>query len=226
MRKRSEIQQAALDVPPLKANHEALFPAEKYEPKTSTVVDLGKAIAEESAKREFRTEGLKVVSHHGGPHLSADFERIVERVFDLPDPLAQYDRLESALKLGDARTDHGSIQKALDEAEDNARMAHKLWCNAKVEEVAFEKEFEVLQAPWLAEAHAKLQDEKDKGSRNKAITDGDVRAKAAELFPDEYRGSEVRKARVKYMVKQTEKLTELWTQRCSTLQTMQSNRRR
>src|SRR5258706_3487080 len=71
--------------------------------------------------------GLQIVSHHGtGPALTQGFERIVERVFDLPDPLAEYDRLERELKLGDQRTDYGSLQKALDSAEDNARIAHKL----------------------------------------------------------------------------------------------------
>jgi len=170
--------------------------------------------------------GIQFISHNapGGPTLSADFERIVERVFSLPDALSQYDRLEKALKLGDERTDKGSLKKALDEAEYNARMAHKLYVNAKIEKVGFEKDFAVLTAPMMLTATERLQAEKDKGTRSKQITDGDVQAMAAQMYPDAYRDHAIRVAKIAGMVEHTQKLSELWSQRCSGLQTQLNQR--
>ena len=175
--------------------------------------------------------GGQFVSHNGvqedgsiGPRLSEDFEQIVARVFNV-DALREYERLEAELKLGEQRGDYGSLQKALDEAEDNARIAHKIWVSAKAEHEKFERDFEVIQAPMWSEANAFLQEQKDKGARSKAITDADVKARAAELYPDEYRANAVRAARVKGMVEQTKKLSELWTNRCATLATLLAHRR-
>lgn len=158
--------------------------------------------------------------------MSPDFERIVESLFDLPDAMAEYERLERSLKLGDQRTDLGALQKALDEAEDNARIAHKLYCNAKVEQLRHDREFAAFQAPIWSAVTARLQEQKDKGSRSKQITDGDVQAGCAEYYPDEHREHAVRSAKVKLMVEHAETLAKLWQQRCSGLQSQISNRRK
>jgi hypothetical protein len=184
-----------------------------------------RARAEQSVKPEAPAES-PAEQFIKGPRLSRGFERIVERTFDLPDPLAEYDELEKSLKLGEQRSDYGSLVKGLDEAEDNALRAHKLWCCARVEQVAFDREFEVWQAPIWATSTAKLQEQKDKGARAKAITDADVRACCAEHYPEEYRENATRAERVKLMVDRAKELAELWKKRCGSLQSLLENRRK
>lgn len=159
-------------------------------------------------------------------HLGGGFDQVVERIFDLPDAFGQYQILEHALKLGDERTDVGSLSKALDEAEEHARIAHQIFVNARVEAELWDREADVVRAPMWKRANAELQEEKEKGTRSKMITDRDVDLRVADLFPDEYRATAVRAAKIKGMVDHARKLSELWTQRCSTLQTLLSNRRK
>lgn len=175
------------------------------------------------------TDGIKVHTHFGKdgpPKLSADFERIVERVFARVDAEAEYDRLEKVLKLGETRNDHGSVRKALDEAEDNARAAHQLYVQAKTELTAYELENEQFIAPYYKAATAALQKEKGEGNRNKAITDADVRSTIANLYPDVLRDHDARGAKAKGMVDQIGKLSQLWTGRCSSLATLLANMRK
>ena len=66
----------------------------------------------------------------------------------------------------------------------------------------------------------KLEEEKLEGERKKAITNADVEAKMAELYPDEVRHQRLKRARTKGTVEHLERLASLWSQRCSTLGTM------
>lgn len=156
--------------------------------------------------------------------LSSDFEKIVTKIF-VEEPDKVFDRLERILKLGDTRDDRGSVLKALDEAEDNARLAHKLWSTAQRERVRWEKDNEVIHGAMRLEATKVLQQEKAGGVRSKQITDADVEAMCATLFPDEYRAQEVRRASVKAMEDSIKNLAELWGKRISSLQTMLSKQR-
>lgn len=184
---------------------------------------LGNAANRELAKDERPTPGSR---RDAGPRMGEGFERIVELVFDASDPEAEYVDLEASLQLGEKRTDFGSLVKALDEAEDNARRAHKLWCKAKVEQVRFDRDFDVFKAPIWATATAKLQEEKDRGRRSKAITEQDVEMKCAEHYPEDFRRHAVRAEQVKLMVKHAEEIAGLWKGRCSTLRTLLEQRRR
>lgn len=147
-----------------------------------------------------------------------DVERIVEHTF-IEDVVPVYERLEASLKLGDRRTDYGSVMKALDEAESNARDAFKLWATASVEHEKWEWENRELFAGMRAEAQAKLQAEKDAKTRNKQITDADVDDMAVLLYPDEYAAQEVRRKRAKRMVDNCKNLLELWQSKCFSLRT-------
>lgn len=161
----------------------------------------------------------------GKPRMSDDFERILERILDLPDALAEYDRLEKTLKIEDNHTDLGTLQKALNEAESNALMASKLHANSLVEKKACEREWDVWSGPHWIKAEAVLEAEAKNG-RKKNITDADVKAVMASRYPDEFRDHARRKAQLEALEVQMKKLSELWTQRCATLMTLIANSRR
>lgn len=159
------------------------------------------------------------------PSLSPDMEAITETVF-VDDALAEYNRLTAALTVGESRTDYGTVLKALDNAEANARDAHRLFCTAKLEAKRFDLDADVVEAAMWSEATASLQAEKDAGQRNKAITDTDVRNKAQAMFPDEYRATLLKREKVKRMVDQMERLADLWFSRCRDVNTMLSTLRK
>jgi len=159
----------------------------------------------------------------GMPTHGKGYADIVERVFDLPDPEAEYDTLEKALKLGTQAFD--SISSALDSAEDNARRAHRLYVNARVDAERFNIDAEVIEAAMRTNAIAELQREKDAGHRSKAITDSDTSAKVAAMFPDEFRDLAERKVKSRKMVEHLEAFAGLWRSRCYSLSKMLESKR-
>lgn len=151
-------------------------------------------------------------------------ERLVETVF-IDDPFALYKRLEEELKVGPGRSDHGSVNRALDEAETNARLAYRLWLTAKAERERWEAENAGVFGAMREEALAVLQREKAQKIRTKQITDADVEGTCAMLYPDEYRHQHMRRRRAKWMEESMQHLAEMWSSRCRSLQTMLSKQR-
>jgi hypothetical protein len=156
--------------------------------------------------------------------MDVGFQAITERVF-VKDPLSEYERLEKAMVIGDKRNDYGVVMRCLDEAEGNARMAHRLWQSAIVERKRWELNNEVVFSAMRDEATKTLQHEKQAGTRAKQVTDADVDSRVALLYPDEYKAQEVRRARSKAMVDSMGNLVEVWLSRCRTLQTLASKLR-
>lgn len=156
--------------------------------------------------------------------LSPDFEKIVTKIF-VAEPDKVFERLEALLKVGEKRDDRGSVLKALDEAEDNARLAFKLWSTAQRERVRWEKDNATVHGAMRLEANKILQTEKNQGLRSKQITDADVESMCASLFPDEWRAQAVRCESVKAMEESIKNLAELWGKRVGSLQTMLSKQR-
>lgn len=161
----------------------------------------------------------------GKPQLAKDFGAIVERVFAV-DALGQYERLEKALTIGEQRADYGTVLRALDQAEDNARTAHRLYVGAKVERERYLMDAAVVTGAMWSKATDALQREKADGLRNKQITDGDVRAMAATLFPDQWRENELGVVKVKAMEEHLLRLADLWASRCRSLQVVLSTLRK
>lgn len=149
--------------------------------------------------------------------MSKDFEQIVTSVYEI-DTLKEYTRLESQLTIGEDRSDYATVLSHLDRAENNARVAHKLYLSSKIERERWQAENEPIRAAIWSKAERELQREKDDKARNKSITNEDVRARALELHPDEFQAYEMYLARVNGTEKHLEKLSELWTSRCRTLQ--------
>ncbi len=151
--------------------------------------------------------------------MSPGFERIIEHVF-ITDIWETYRKLEERLRIGDERKDYGRVIKELDDAESNARLAHRLWTTALVAREEFEQNNEVIFAAMRQQATTELQDEKEAGRRNKTITDADVVSRCALNWPDEFGAQEVKKKKVKAMEKSMEDLAAKWDSRCRSLATI------
>lgn len=176
------------------------------------------------------------------PALPPGFNGIITsmHIHDVEDT---YRRLRDALKLGDsARNDKGKLREALDTAEDHAREAHLLYCNAVIEAERYTVDAEpVYGAMWNSatewlECYEHLEDEEEettegvKAKRKKAkprknITNEDVKAKAAAMYPDQWRRHHSGLKKVKVMVEHMKELADIWSQRCKTLNTLLSTAR-
>jgi hypothetical protein len=191
--------------------------------------ELNKTIREERDK-ELEDEAKRIAHNptDWGDVKESDpdpaFAAIVEKVF-VRNPEELADRLEAALTIGDRRTDYGSMMRYLDEAERNARDAHRLWQTAIAERKRWEADNEVVWATMRSQATRALQHEKEEKSRSKQITDADVESRMATLFPDQYRRSERSRVRMKAMVDSMQNLAEVWLLRIRTLQTILSKQR-
>ncbi len=156
--------------------------------------------------------------------LSPDFARIVETIF-VDKPFEVYQQLEKDLRVGENRSDHGTVNKALDNAEPNARLAHRLWVTSVVERKRWELENAVIFAVMRDNATEMLTREKTQGLRPKQITDADVASALAQLYPDEFRSQEIRRTKVEMMEASMKNMAEVWMRRCSSLSTMLSKQR-
>lgn len=207
--------------------------AEKEAASTSTDEAKKKAVEETSAqlREELRPKApkpspFKFESANAAKEdkLREDLDKIVETVF-VNDVHETWKRLREALVIGEKRSDHGTLQKALDKAEENAYDAHRLWITGKVEWERWERENDVVFGAMRSEATASLQKEKEDGVRSKQVTDADVTARIATLFPDEFQAQEFRRAKVKATIASLESLAVRWDSRCRTLGTMLSKLR-
>lgn len=185
------------------------------------IEDAGEARAaapkDEGSKRrhdprlEIATEDL--------PMLTAPWMKIQERVFNVPDPEAEYAELEEALRLTDALTP-GNLQAALNSAEDNARRAHRLYIVARVEFERFELECGPVMEAMRDAAAKDLQGEKDRKERSKQITESDIKGRASILFPDEWGLVNSRRVKAEGMMDNLKVFANVWMQRCFSLSSM------
>jgi len=186
--------------------------------------DRGAELKEEIEKHERPAHQFPRANPGGERELSPPFARIVEKVF-VENPEAIYDHLEKQLRIGEKRTDHGTLMKALDEAEDNARWAHRLWITGKIEVERWELDNASVWGAMREEANGALQREKDSKSRSKAITDADVEGMAAIMYPEQYAAQQIKRRRNSQMTKSLENLSQMWESRCRSLNTMLSRQR-
>lgn len=157
------------------------------------------------------------------PQPGPGYDRITERIFDLPDPDAEYEELERALSLG--TREHDSVFEALDRAQHNARRAHRLYVCARVDAERFNLDADVVEAAMRTQALHALEQDKLAGVRTKQITDADVGAKIAALFPDEHRDLAERRIKSRKMLEQLETFAKLWSSRCYSLASMLDSQR-
>ncbi len=154
----------------------------------------------------------------------ADLEKIVETVF-VVNLHASWTKLKEQLTVGEKRSEHGTLNKALDGAEENSHLAHRVYITAKIERERWERENDVTWGAMWSEATKSLQKEKEEGTRAKQVTDADIKARVATLYPDEYVEIEVRRAKIKATVDSLEDLADTWKSRCRSLGVMKGTLR-
>ena len=148
-----------------------------------------------------------------------DLARVVETVF-VRDIHAEWKDLEAGLELGEKRSDHAHAVAALDKTAARAYRAHRLYLTARAAREDWELENEVIHGAMWSAATRDLQQEKVQGLRSKQVTDADVKARVATMFPDEYQAQEKRRRDLELTVKSLERLAEIWFNRCRDLQAM------
>lgn len=159
-------------------------------------------------------------------------QRIVDVLFDMPDPMEVYSRVRRALTFGGRASSmgYGALVDALDEAETNAADAFQLLCDAKVTHDRFELDAKVIAGALRQQAlddlmAQKIALKKDTGQSGKAIANDDIEAMVAAKFPDEYRDLEARRSRAKRTVAALESLADLSRERARDLRAMVSKTR-
>lgn len=180
------------------------------EPKSET---KKKVVAELSAQLRDHLHPTDSPFQFPSPHaakvnkLRPDLAKIVEtiRVVDMNETWL---RMQKALKIGEKSSEHGVLHKAIDHDPSLAYEAHRLYVTAKLEYKRWELANDVIHgAMWIASTQS-LQREKDDGLRAKAITDGDVKARCATLFPDEWVAQELGRMQIKETVDNLEFLVK------------------
>ena len=193
-------------------------------PEDESVEDISKKLKSEmqkSAENEAAAENFDF-DHANRPEVEPmrpDLDKVIESIF-VNDIHETWQELEAGLRVGEKRSEAGVMLKALDEAETNARKAHRLFITAKIAHEEWEKTNEPVFGAIWNRANRELQEEKDSGQRSKQITDADVRAKAAVMYPDQWKAQEVKRARAKATVESLSHLSDTWLSRCASLQKM------
>ncbi len=138
-----------------------------------------------------------------------------------------YERVRAALQMGKraSSASYGEMVDALDAAEENASQAMELFINAKVSLDAFEIDATIVESGMRDQAVALLEEEKARGERKKAITNGDVEAVMAARFPDEWQDLSRRRGQAKRTVDMLSDLCERCRERAKDLRAMVSKYR-
>jgi len=169
------------------------------------------------------------VEPYEGAEMAPGFERIVKSIYEV-DVYATYESIRD-LRLP-VRVEHASretMREALERAEECARDAHLLFCNAKVALEAFLAESESVMGVLRGNARARLAEEaraaKDEGVKAKQVTNADVDAEVARSHSDAVRRIRVREQERKRMVDHLELLASIWRDRRRTLEALLNSAR-
>lgn len=164
------------------------------------------------------------------PDYSPALRRVVESIFLVEDEIeATAKRLVAELRIGDARSDYGTVMKRLDEAEDNARAAHRLSVTARAELERFETNARVIESALREKALERLEHDraaaKAATGKSKDITETDVKATIAQHFADEWSALSSDRGRLKLAIDHLDHQVSNWSSRCKSLQTIASKLR-
>lgn len=155
----------------------------------------------------------------GGPILTGGFDRIVTRLYEIDADSEERELTEKLrLSMKASRAEYGMIVEYLDEAEDCARRAMKLFVNAKVAHMAFELDATAIIGAMRKEAvdalnAGKLDPEGKPIKGMKQITNDDVTAYCATNWADEWSRLELGREKSKRMCDYLERLADLWKAR-------------
>jgi hypothetical protein len=160
--------------------------------------------------------------HPKPPHVvpvvseSPDFDRLVSTILAEMQIDQEYDELEAALEIGEDRRDYTTLNSEVDKADRRAWRANGLWAQARLvyERMKIDQE-EVDADLWRQALTALEEDEKKPKTRIE-----DVKAKIAEMFPDEFRGGKIRLKTAEIAVDRCESFSKRWSERAQALRVM------
>ena len=156
------------------------------------------------------------------PDLQRGFQTIVTDLFESGyDVVEEWNAVREGLMIKDALTPQ-RLRAAANEQESLADRAHQLYIVARVEVQAYMRDTEATYGAIRESAVQALEQQKANKTRTKMITDGDVKAEAARLYPDEWADICTRRDRAEAMLKQLENLAMLARSRCYTISNMSS----
>jgi hypothetical protein len=182
-------------------------------------------VDERAAASAFTGEFPSANRSSDAPDYSPALRRVVETIFLKEDEIEATARdLVVELRIGDARNDYGTVMRRLDEAEDNARKAHRLWVTARAERERYELDAQAIEGALRERAIALINsdrlDEKVATGKSKTVTEADVKLKIASQFADEWTALEHERSRLKLAVEHFEHQVGNWASRCRSLQTI------
>lgn len=177
--------------------------------------------------------------------MGAGYDRIVDHLYDLAEPDAEYREIREALSFGARRAAsglaYGDLVDALDHAEDIAYRATLLLVNAKVAHDAYELDAKTIVAALRAGVIADLEVERARHKaaaeaakkaktdepvgRSKQITEADIDAALAEKYPREWRDLEMRRGKARRMIAALESLEARTIERARDLRQMVARQR-
>lgn len=185
--------------------------------------DLVSAL-EESDKEEAITKARAIVfdSANAAMEMPLDprFIKIVERTFAPIDWDKAFTKLEAWLELGDRRTEEAFIRKAHEQGPAIVRELYGCYLQIRLTRESWEKDNDVVLGTIRAEATKALQAEKDRGARNKTITEADIIGQCARMFPDEWPKQEQKRLKYKLTEDRAKHDVEVATLRCRHLDSM------
>jgi hypothetical protein len=153
------------------------------------------------------------------------FMKIVERQFAPMDWDAVLSEHEAWMELGDRRTEEAFIRKAHEIGPALMRKLYGCYIQIRFTRESWEKDNDVLIGTIRAEATKALQREKDRGVRNKTITEADIIGQCAQMFPDEWPRQEQKRLRYKLTEDGAKHAVEEAVLRCKHLDTMMARLR-
>ena len=184
-------------------------------------------------RRRIKGDKVKVVTppklfetaaHQNGlppvPRMKKGFEAIATSLFDKGyDVAKEFESIQSDLTIKDALSPT-HVQNAANKAEDVARRAMRLYVVAKVEFATYNRRTDSIVGAMRSNAIDALEAMKAKGALTKQITNDDVAAEAAKMYPDEWEDVHNRRDRSKEMLRFIERLADLGKSRTYTVSNM------
>lgn len=152
--------------------------------------------------------------------IDSRFPALVERAqrpIDWDEVLGVY---EGWLVLGDRRTDTASIRKAHEEGPSIIQQLVDVYLQVKRAREKWESENDVILGSMREEAVDALEAEKARGARKKTITEADIKARGATMFPDEWHLQAEHRREYKMVEDRAERAIDVAKLRQKTLDTM------
>lgn len=172
------------------------------------------------ARELFTTASHQKATFPRVPDMQRGFETIVTDLFaEGYDVIDEWKAIRRGMVINDALSPD-RLKRAANGQEDISIRAHRLYIVAKVEVSTYMRETEAAYGAIRQAAIEFLEAQKANKTRTKQITDADVKAEAARLYPDEWSEVCTRREKSEAMLSQLLRTSEAAKSRCYTVSNM------